>query len=109
MLGRRCAWNVVAEKRPEAWPGLDPRIPVIGNVNAQPLVTISDIEKDLRAQLNSRVRWTESIQYLVSTGITTFIEVGNNAVLTGLLKRIDRSVQGISFGEPQELEKIALL
>ena len=70
----------------------DPRIPVIGNVNAQPLVSIADIEKDLRAQLNSRVRWTESIQYLVSTGITTFIEVGNKDVLTGLLKRIDRSV-----------------
>jgi len=87
----------------------DPQVPVIGNVNAQPLVTIADIEKDLRAQLNSRVRWTESIQYLVSTGITTFIEVGNNTVLTGLLKRIDRSVQGISFGEPQDLEKIALL
>ncbi|MBK5106962.1 MAG: ACP S-malonyltransferase [Anaerolineales bacterium] len=87
----------------------DPQVPVIGNVNAQPLATIADIEKDLRAQLNSRVRWTESIQYLVSTGITTFIEVGNNTVLTGLLKRIDRSVQGISFGEPQDLEKIALL
>lgn len=85
----------------------DPRVPIIGNVSAEPLVTRGDIQADLNAQLNSRVRWTETIQHLLSSGINTFIEVGNNAVLTGLLKRIDRSALGFSFGEPADLEKIA--
>jgi len=86
-----------------------PQVPIIGNVTATPLVNVEDIHSDLRAQLNSRVRWTESIQYLLSKGITTFIEIGNNAVLTGLLKRIDRSAKGISISEPQDLEKILSL
>lgn len=86
-----------------------PQVPVIGNVNASPLLSVEDIQSDLRAQLNSRVRWTESIQYLISSGITTFIEIGSNSVLTGLLKRIDRSVHGISISEPQDFEKLASL
>jgi [acyl-carrier-protein] S-malonyltransferase len=84
----------------------DPRVPIIGNVSAKPLVTAKQIQADLNAQLNSRVRWTESIQQLLANGIHTFIEVGNNTVLAGLLKRIDRSAQGISFGEPADLDKI---
>lgn len=88
---------------------ITPQVPIIGNVNAGPLVTVEDVQSDLRAQLNSRVRWTESIQFLLSSGITTFIEIGNKSVLTGLLKRIDRSAQGISFGEPKDFEKISSL
>jgi [acyl-carrier-protein] S-malonyltransferase len=86
-----------------------PQVPIIGNVKASPLLSVEDIQSDLRAQLNSRVRWTESIQYLLSSGITTFIEIGSNTVLAGLLKRVDRSAQGISIGEPQDFEKIASL
>ena len=86
-----------------------PSIPIIGNVNAQPLESVEHIREDLRAQLNSRVRWTESILYLLSSGVTTFIEIGGNAVLTGLLKRIDRSTKGISISTPQDLEKIVSL
>ncbi|MFL7893473.1 MAG: ACP S-malonyltransferase [Anaerolineales bacterium] len=87
----------------------DPEIPIIGNVNAEPLRNREQIEADLRAQLNSRVRWTESIQFLQSSGVNTFIEVGNNSVLTGLLKRIDRSVQGFSCSNPEDFEKISTL
>lgn len=87
----------------------DPDIPIIGNVSARPMSSVADIQADLRAQLNSRVRWNESIQYLLSTGITTFIEIGNNSVLSGLLKRIDRTVHGFSIAAPEDLEKISAL
>ena len=87
----------------------DPEIPIIGNVNAEPLLNREQIEMDLRAQLNSRVRWTESIQFLLSSGVNTFIEVGNNSVLTGLLKRIDRGAQGFSCSNPEDFEKISTL
>ncbi len=88
---------------------LDPVIPIIGNVNAKPLINSGKIREDLRAQLNSRVRWTETIQFMISRGVSIFIEIGNNSVLSGLLKRIDRNAQGISIGNPDDLGKLSSL
>lgn len=81
-------------------------IPIIGNVHARPIKNVSDIRKDLQAQLYSRVRWTDSIRFLLSKGVNYFIEIGSGKVLTGLLKRIDRQAAGFSFGEPQDLENL---
>ncbi len=85
----------------------DPSIPIIGNVSASPMLNVSDIRLDLQAQLNSRVRWTETIQYMLSGGIKSFIEIGSNSVLTGLLKRIDRNARGFSIGNPEDLENFS--
>lgn len=83
-----------------------PKIPVIGNVNATPLSTIDLIRDDLQAQLTHRVRWTESIKYLVSEGVHMFIEIGNGSVLTGLVKRINRTTIALSIGKPQDFEDL---
>jgi len=80
-------------------------LPVVGNVTASPLKSVAEIESDLRAQLTSRVRWTESIQSMIFSGITTFVEVGSGNILSGLLRRIDRGVQGIPFGVPEDIKK----
>ena len=85
----------------------DPIIPIIGNVTAQPLNQVNDVRGDLQAQLNSRVRWTESIQYMRANGISTFLELGNNSVLTSLLKRIDRNAIGLPVAKPEDLDKLA--
>ncbi len=85
---------------------IDPEVPIIGNVNAAPLTDADQIRDDLRAQLNSRVRWTESISNLVELGITHFIEIGNGAVLVGLLKRIHRDAVGLTFGAPTDLQNL---
>lgn len=87
----------------------DPTIPIIGNVSALPLLKVEDIRKDLQAQLNSRVRWTETIQLLLSKGVSTFIEIGNNSVLVGLLKRIDRKARGYSIRNPEDLEILSTI
>jgi [acyl-carrier-protein] S-malonyltransferase len=86
-----------------------PTIPIIGNVSALPLLEVEHIRKDLQAQLNSRVRWTESIQLMLSKGVSTFIEIGNNSVLVGLLKRIDRNARGYSIGNPEDLETLSTI
>ncbi len=78
----------------------DPGFPVIGNVHAAPHETAADIRADLSAQLTSRVRWTESMQALIGSGIDTFIEFGSGDVLSGMLKRIDRNVHSIHIDEP---------
>ena len=82
---------------------------VIGNVGAKPLASVAEIRSDLSAQLRSRVRWTETIEYMISQGVETFLELGSRNVLTGLLRRIDRSVKGIPLGESKDFEKYFLL
>ncbi len=69
----------------------DPRIPVIGNVGARPIKTAEGIRSELRLQMESPVNWTGSIEHIVATGISTFVEVGPGNVLSGLIRRIDRS------------------
>ena len=85
-----------------------PQIPLVGNVTALPLTSTDQVRADLQAQLRSRVRWTETIQYLCAQGIETFIEIGNGEVLSGLVKRIDRNTERISLGSPDDFDKLTL-
>jgi [acyl-carrier-protein] S-malonyltransferase len=85
----------------------DPVVPIIGNVSAKILKDQYQIRLDLQAQLHSRVRWTESIQFMLSRGVTTFLEIGSGSVLTGLLRRIDRKATGIPLGTPEDFEKLS--
>jgi [acyl-carrier-protein] S-malonyltransferase len=84
----------------------DPSIALIGNVSALTLTTAAEIRLDLRLQLSSRVRWSESIQEMSRRGVTTFLELGNGSVLTGLLKRIDEQLFGLALGAPADFEKL---
>ena len=90
----------------EVAPIVDPSTPLVGNVTARPLTKASQLRTDLQDQLTHRVRWTESIQYMVSQGVRTFIEIGNGSVLSGLLKRIDREVLTYSCGTPADLDRL---
>jgi [acyl-carrier-protein] S-malonyltransferase len=80
-----------------------PAVPVIGNVNAAPLETVDAIRDELGAQLVSTVRWTESVQYMQQAGVDTFIELGPQNVLSGLVRRIDRKVQRIPLNSAESV------
>lgn len=82
------------------------RILVISNVKAEPITSAEQLRWDLVAQHTSRVRWTESVQYLIGQGIQSFIELGSGNVLLGLIRRIDSSVEGIALGAPQDFEAL---
>lgn len=84
----------------------NPGLPVIGNITAEPLTSANTIRADLMAQLTSRVRWTESIQFMIRQGVTHFIELGSGSVLTGLLKRINNQVHGLAIGTPADFERL---
>lgn len=79
-----------------------PTIPVVGNVHARPIFTADELGADIKAQMQSRVRWTESVQGMIGNGIQTFVEAGSGSVLLGLIKRIDPSAIGIALGNPQD-------
>ncbi len=91
----------------QAAPIRDSLLPLVGNVSAEPLSSADQLRNDLQAQLTSRVRWSESIQTMIRLGVTTFIELGNGSVLTGLLKRINPEVRGFTLGMPADFEKLA--
>ncbi len=81
-------------------------IPVIGNVLAARLVSAADARADIKAQMQSRVRWTESVQGMIGSGIRHFVEVGSGTVLIGLVKRIDGSVTSQALGNPSDFEAL---
>ncbi|HEY62291.1 MAG TPA: ACP S-malonyltransferase [Anaerolineae bacterium] len=87
----------------------DPITPIIGNVNAKPMMDMQSIIQDLKAQLTSRVMWTETIKFIGAQGITNFIEIGSGSVLSGLLKRINRQYVGHQTNTPSKIEKLASL
>lgn len=87
-------------------PIVNPQIPIVGNVTADLLKTAEEIKTDLQAQLRSRVRWTESIQFILSKGVDYFLELGNNTVLAGLVKRISRQASCISLANPGDFSKL---
>lgn len=81
-------------------------LPVIGNVQAQPLPDAAAARADIMAQMQSRVRWTESVRHLVATGVDTFLEVGTGSVLGGLVKRIADNVQVFPLGTPADFSAL---
>ena len=81
---------------------VDPVIPVIGNVHAKPMTTADELRADIKAQMDSRVRWTESVQEMLKSGTQAFVEVGSGSVLLGLIRRIDNSVAGYPLGNPAD-------
>ncbi|HJH10888.1 MAG TPA: ACP S-malonyltransferase [Metalysinibacillus jejuensis] len=66
-------------------------VPLIGNVTAD-VVAVSDMQQELVAQVYSPVRWEESVRKMIDLGVDTFIECGPGKVLSGLVKKVDRSV-----------------
>jgi len=79
-----------------------PKIPVIGNVHASALKTAEDARTDIKAQMQSRVRWTDSIKVMSEMGIKSFVEVGTGSVLGGLIKRIASDAVNYPLGNPQD-------
>lgn len=77
----------------ETTPIASPICPIYQNVSAKGVTDAAEIKQNLIAQLTAPVRWTQSVQQLLSDGATQFTEVGPGKVLQGLVKKIDRSVE----------------
>ena len=84
----------------------EPTIPIIGNTTAQPLTTADSIKEELLRQLCNCVQWHRCIEYMVSDGVSTFIEIGPGRVLAGLIKRIDKNVKILNIGDTSTIESI---
>jgi len=76
-------------------------IPIIANTTAEPLNMAEEIKEELLRQLCNCVRWQQSVEYMISNGVSTFVEIGPGKVLTGLIKRIDRTVNTSNIGDAE--------
>lgn len=80
---------------------------LISNVDASPIGTATAVRNALLRQVASPVRWVESIQKMIAMGVRRFVEIGPGSVLTGLIKRIDSSVELMSVSDVASIESFA--
>jgi [acyl-carrier-protein] S-malonyltransferase len=78
-------------------------IPVISNYTARPQLTAAEIRENLVCQMYSTVRWEDSMRFILSQGVTNFIEFGPGKVLKGLMRKIDGSVPVVSIGKRDDI------
>ncbi|MDH5638948.1 MAG: ACP S-malonyltransferase [Nitrospinota bacterium] len=85
----------------------DPKFPIIRNVDAGLSTTAAQVRQGLIEQVTGCVRWVDSMARLSAEGVAEGLEIGPGKVLTGLMKRIDRSFKMSIAGETQDIEKYA--
>ena len=105
-----CALMKPAEERlaPElrALAVTDPRVPVVANVDALPKRDAHAAIEALVRQVSSPVRWEEVVRRLASEGVSTYVEVGPGAVLSGLVRKIHKDASVFNIAAPDDLAAI---
>ncbi len=90
-----------------AVPFSDLSIPLMNNAEADILMSGTAARASLVRQMYKSVQWELSMRKLIEQGVTTFIEFGPGKVLTGLLKRIDKTAVGLNVSDLKTLESVA--
>ena len=82
----------------------DPVVPVVANVRAAPVTDAGEIADLLVSQVTGQVRWRETVEWFAANGVTELYEIGAGKVLTGLARRIDKTVAGTAINTPADIE-----
>ena len=83
----------------------DPAIPVVANLDAEPKRDAAAAVSALVDQVTAPVRWEQVVRRLASEGVDTYVEVGPGAVLSGLIRRIDRNARLLSVADPDGVDR----
>ena len=75
-------------------------------MTAEEISDIDDLRSLLISQIEKRVRWRESILYMINNGVKQFIEIGPGKVLSGLVKRINKDVKISSINSQSDIESL---
>ena len=82
---------------------------MISNVTADEILDKNELKSLLIQQIESRVRWRESVVNMINKGVTHFIEIGPGKVLSGLVKRINKDVKINSINTEIDIKRIKLI
>ena len=105
-LMKEAAGNLA--KRLESASFAEPRVDVVANVTARP-AQAEQIRELLVEQVYSPVLWHDSVEWMIAQGVDTFIEIGPGNVLTGLIKKIDKSVKTMNVNSLAGVEELKSL
>src|SRR5712671_526810 len=83
-----------------------PTAPIVANVTAEPNTDPARIVQLLLSQVTAPVRWVESVQRMALSGADTLIELGPGKVLSGLCRRIDKTLRAFNVEDPQSLRVV---
>ena len=86
----------------------NPKNILISNVTGKKIENSSEIKDLLIKQIESRVRWRESVKYMIDNGVNNFIEIGPGKVLSGLIKRIDRNVKVSAINNEEDISVVKI-
>lgn len=82
-----------------------PAVPVVANVRAEAVTDPATLRDLLVEQVTGSVRWRESVQYMAAQGVTEIWEIGAGKALSGMIRRIDKSIACKAVGTPDDIQK----
>lgn len=85
----------------------DPTVPIIANTTGVPLTRAEDVKQELIRQICGCVQWKQSIDYMVESGVSRFIEVGPGDSLSSMVRRIDGSAETISVDDIDSILRLS--
>jgi len=85
---------------------VEPDVPVVANVRAAAVSDASEISDLLVQQVTGSVRWRESVQWMADQGVSEIWEIGAGKALSGMIRRIDRSVATRAIGTPEDVSAV---
>ncbi len=86
----------------------EPKNKLISNVTAKKILNKEELKTLLIDQIENRVRWRESVNYMINNGVNHFIEIGPGKVLTGLIKRIDKNVKTNTINSESDIKDLKI-
>ena len=85
---------------------LNPKPRIISNVTAKDELDVNRIKPLLIDQITSRVRWRESVNYMINKGVKEFLEIGPGKVLAGLVKKINRDIKVTNVNSIEDIKNV---
>jgi len=84
----------------------EPKNVLISNVTGNEIPNAKELKNLLVKQIESRVRWRESVLFMINKGVNQFIEIGPGKVLSGLIKRIDKNIKVGAINTEEDIKLI---
>jgi [acyl-carrier-protein] S-malonyltransferase len=83
----------------------DPKIPVVVNTSGKMVSSAEELKAELIWQLCNSVQWNRSVEFMIESGVTTFVEIGPGRVLSGLIRRINKDVKVLHIDSIKSLRR----
>tara|TARA_Y100001970_G_C14254259_1_gene874036 strand:- start:6745 stop:7671 length:927 start_codon:yes stop_codon:yes gene_type:complete len=100
--------TIIMKKELEKLNFINSELKLISNVTAEEISNFDNLKELLTRQIESRVRWRESVIYMIKNNINHFIEIGPGKVLSGLVKRIDKSVKIDTINNENDIKNLVI-